>query len=173
MFQYLTLEEWLTLGQKLDAELATYVVAFARIRRAEEALRKSGGTPPADRPSFLPSPHAAARCVLSDARNLLLGLATVRQRAEQYADLLDKKPGVAGALHKSNGPPPTGGGQAKPAVKLVGEDGGTYAILGRCRLAAQQAGWTQERIDKFAQKVLRAADYDDVLRACMEHFNVE
>ena len=107
-----------------------------------------------------------------EPRNLLLGLTMLRQRAEHYADLLDRKPGVNAALHIGDGPP-AGDGQAKPKVRLVGEDGNAFAILGRCRVAAKQAGWSDEKTAHFIQKILRAADYDGVLAVVTEHFDVE
>jgi len=62
--------------------------------------------------------------------------------------------------------------EAKPTVKLIGRDGNAFAIIGQCMRAARRAGWSKERIDEFSKKA-RSGDYDNVLQACMEYFNVE
>lgn len=59
----------------------------------------------------------------------------------------------------------------KPRVKLVGEDGNAFAILGRCREAARKAKWTPERIKEFTDKAL-AGGYNNLLCVCMEYFDV-
>jgi hypothetical protein len=33
----------------------------------------------------------------------------------------------------------------KPTVKLVGENGNAFAILGACKTAAKKAGWPKEK----------------------------
>ena len=57
----------------------------------------------------------------------------------------------------------------KPKVKLVGEDGNAFAILGRCARAARAAGWSNERLREFQQEAT-SGDYNHLLRAVMEHF---
>ena len=57
----------------------------------------------------------------------------------------------------------------KPRVRLVGEDGNAYAILGRCNRAARKAGWSKERQDAFVAKAT-SGDYDNLLRTVMENF---
>ena len=61
--------------------------------------------------------------------------------------------------------------EKKPRVKLVGEDGNAFAILGRCREAARKAKWTPERIKEFTDKA-RSGDYSNLLCVCMEYFDV-
>jgi hypothetical protein len=59
----------------------------------------------------------------------------------------------------------------KPKVKLVGEDGNAFAILGRCRLAAKKAGWTEEQIKEFTTEAM-SGDYDNLLQTVMKQFDV-
>jgi hypothetical protein len=59
----------------------------------------------------------------------------------------------------------------KPRVKIVGEDGNAFAILGRCVKAARAAGWDDARITAF-RKEATAGDYDHLLRTACEHFDV-
>jgi hypothetical protein len=59
----------------------------------------------------------------------------------------------------------------KPKLKLVGKDGNAFNILGLARKAARNAGWTKEEIDAF-MKEATSGDYNDLLAACMEHFEV-
>lgn len=59
----------------------------------------------------------------------------------------------------------------KPKVKLTGEDGNAFAIIGRCRAAARKAGWTQEQLKEFTDAAM-SGDYNNVLCTCMEYFDV-
>jgi hypothetical protein len=61
--------------------------------------------------------------------------------------------------------------EKKPRVKLVGENGNAFAILGRCREAARKAGWTSERIKEFTDKAT-SGNYNNLLCTCMEYFDV-
>jgi hypothetical protein len=60
----------------------------------------------------------------------------------------------------------------KPEVKLIGEDGNAFAIIGRCRRAAKKAGWTEEQIERFTTEAT-SGDYDHLLQTVMEYFDVE
>ena len=60
----------------------------------------------------------------------------------------------------------------RPQVKMVGEDGNAFAILGRCFKAARRAGWTEEQRNKF-QKEATSRDYNHLLKTVMEYFEVE
>lgn len=53
-------------------------------------------------------------------------------------------------------------------MKLVGEDGNAFAILGRFRRAAQKAGWTKEDLNVISNAA-RFGDYDHLLRVIMAH----
>lgn len=58
-----------------------------------------------------------------------------------------------------------------PEVKLIGEDGNAFAILGRCRRAAKKAGWTDDEWQRF-QREATSGDYDHLLATVMEWFDV-
>jgi hypothetical protein len=57
-------------------------------------------------------------------------------------------------------------------VKLVGEDGNAFAILGRCQQAARRAGLPKTEIDAFIAEAT-AGDYDNLLQTCMRWFETE
>lgn len=59
-----------------------------------------------------------------------------------------------------------------PVVKLVGEDGNAFSILGRCHKAARKAGWTNEQFDAVFEEV-KQGDYIHLLFTIMKYFNVE
>jgi hypothetical protein len=59
----------------------------------------------------------------------------------------------------------------KPKLKLVGEDGNAFAILGRARQAAQAAGWTPEQIKVYTDAAT-AGNYDNLLAVTQEQFDV-
>jgi len=56
-------------------------------------------------------------------------------------------------------------------VRLVGEDGNAFAILGRCRRAAKEAGIAKEEISWFFAEAT-AGDYDHLLATAMRWFDV-
>jgi len=60
----------------------------------------------------------------------------------------------------------------RPAVKLIGNVGNAFYILGACKRAAKEAGWTDERWVEFRTKATDG-DYDRLLRVVMEYFDVE
>ena len=60
----------------------------------------------------------------------------------------------------------------RPPVKLVGQDGNAFAVLGACRKAAKDAGWTDDRIEAFVTDAT-SGDYDHLLGSAMRHFDVE
>lgn len=59
----------------------------------------------------------------------------------------------------------------KPNVKLSGEDGNAFAILGRCSVAARRFGKTQVWIDRFMDEA-RSGDYDHLLQTAFRFFEV-
>ena len=63
--------------------------------------------------------------------------------------------------------PPT-----KPTVKLVGEDGNAFAIMGRVKQALKRAGADKEYIDEYLKEAT-VADYSYLLTVSMEYVNVE
>ena len=59
----------------------------------------------------------------------------------------------------------------RPRVKLLGEDGNAFAILGRCSRAARAAGKPQPWIDRFMTEA-KAGNYDHLLQTTMRYFEV-
>ena len=57
-------------------------------------------------------------------------------------------------------------------VKLVGEDGNAFAVMGRVCKALRRAGASDDTIQQF-QKEATAGDYDDLLRTCMRWVECE
>lgn len=60
---------------------------------------------------------------------------------------------------------------SKPKLKLIGEDGNVFFILGRAVREAKRAGWSIEKIERF-KKEAKSGDYDHVLQTCMNYFDV-
>ena len=55
----------------------------------------------------------------------------------------------------------------KVQMRLVGEDGNAFAILGRFRRAARKAGWPAEEIEALMEEAT-SGDYDHLLATIME-----
>jgi hypothetical protein len=55
-------------------------------------------------------------------------------------------------------------------VKLVGEDGNAFAIMGRAQRAARKAGVPQEEIDKYLKEAT-SGSYDHLLVTTMDWFD--
>ena len=60
----------------------------------------------------------------------------------------------------------------RPRLKLVGEDGNAYNILGLAKRAGEKAGWTKEQWKEFLDKAV-SGNYDHLLQTCMRFFDVE
>jgi len=56
----------------------------------------------------------------------------------------------------------------KVKMRLVGEDGNAFAILGRLQRAAKASGWTREEI-KAVTDDAASGDYDHLLAVMMEY----
>lgn len=56
----------------------------------------------------------------------------------------------------------------KVRMKLVGEDGNAFAIMGRFQSAARRQGWTKEEIDKVLDDC-RSGDYNHLLCVMMDN----
>lgn len=61
--------------------------------------------------------------------------------------------------------------KGKTKLKLVGEDGNAFHILGLARRAMQKAGATKEE-QQLYQAEATAGDYDNLLAVTCEWFNV-
>lgn len=61
---------------------------------------------------------------------------------------------------------------SKPKVKLVGEDGNVFSIIGRVAKALRGAG-SPELAKEFTEKAFAAGSYDEVLQLCMKYVEVQ
>ena len=59
----------------------------------------------------------------------------------------------------------------KPVVKLVGEDGNAFAIMGKVRRALKQAG-QNEKAEQYTKEAT-SGDYDHLLRVTMDYVDVQ
>lgn len=56
-------------------------------------------------------------------------------------------------------------------VTLTGQDGNAFAIHGRCRAAAHDAGLSEEEVAAFMDEAM-AGDYDHLLQTAMRWFEI-
>jgi hypothetical protein len=56
-------------------------------------------------------------------------------------------------------------------VTLTGHDGNAFAVLGRCREAATDAGLSDAEITAFIAEAM-AGDYDHLLQTAMRWFDI-
>ena len=56
-------------------------------------------------------------------------------------------------------------------VTLTGHDGNAFAVLGRCREAARDAGLSEGEIAAFMAEAI-AGDYDHLLQTAMRWFEI-
>ncbi len=59
----------------------------------------------------------------------------------------------------------------KPAVKLIGEDGNVFLIIGRVTKALKRVG-QKERAQEFATRAMSSGSYDEVLGLLDEYVEV-
>ena len=59
----------------------------------------------------------------------------------------------------------------RPEVKLIGENGNAFAVLGKVAKALRSAGADKEYIDEYLNKAT-AGDYDHLLGVTMEYIDV-
>lgn len=55
---------------------------------------------------------------------------------------------------------------------MTDRDGNVFAIIARCKAAANLAGWPKARVDAVVASMFDAGSYDAVLRIVLENFNV-
>ena len=60
----------------------------------------------------------------------------------------------------------------KPTVKLIGENGNAFYILGKVINALKKAGYDQAAIDEY-KKEAKSGDYDHLLQTTMAWVDVE
>ena len=61
---------------------------------------------------------------------------------------------------------------SKPTVKLIGQDGNAFLILGKVKQALKSAGADKEYFDQYMSEAT-SGDYDHLLAVSMEYVNVE
>jgi len=59
----------------------------------------------------------------------------------------------------------------KPTVKLTGEDGNAFAIMGTVAMALRKAGFSKEHIAKYYEES-SSGDYDNLLRVAHKYANI-
>jgi len=59
----------------------------------------------------------------------------------------------------------------KPKVKLLGQDGNAFFIIGACSRVMRKAGWTKEQQDAVIAELMEG-DYTHLLATAMKHFEV-
>ena len=59
----------------------------------------------------------------------------------------------------------------KIKVRLVGTDGNSFALLGKCRQAAHKGKMPKETIAEFTQEAMKG-DYNHLLVTCCKYFDV-
>ena len=60
----------------------------------------------------------------------------------------------------------------KPIVKLIGEDGNVFNIMGLTSRALKEAGMP-EKAKEFTDKAFNAKSYDEVIQLAMEYCEVK
>ena len=60
----------------------------------------------------------------------------------------------------------------QPTVKLIGEDGNAFAILGRVERALKKAGYSRDETDEYLEEAT-SGDYNDLLSVTMEWVEVK
>ena len=60
----------------------------------------------------------------------------------------------------------------KPVVKLLGNDGNAFVILGACLKAARHAGFSKEQIATMQRKMM-SGDYHNLLNVAAQYFNIQ
>ena len=62
--------------------------------------------------------------------------------------------------------------EPRPTVKLLGEDGNSFFIVGRVRRALRDAGASEDYLKKFMADA-NSGDYNHMLQTVMEYVEVE
>lgn len=72
------------------------------------------------------------------------------------------------AINLTDGPNPL---VDRPPLRLTGQDGNAFFILGLARHAAKKASWTKEQTDAVMEDA-RSGDYQHLLKVLGEHFDI-
>lgn len=62
--------------------------------------------------------------------------------------------------------------EPKPTVKLLGEDGNAFIIMGIVTKALRHAGASPKHIEKYKKEAM-SGDYDNLLQVTMTYVDVE
>ncbi len=62
--------------------------------------------------------------------------------------------------------------KTKPKLKLVGQDGHAFSILGRALGAAKKAGWSAEEREAYREEAT-SGDYNHLLATTMDYFDCD
>jgi hypothetical protein len=60
----------------------------------------------------------------------------------------------------------------KPTVKLTGEDGNAFAVMGAVTSALRKAGYTNEEVHEYQSQAM-SGDYNNLLAVSMRWANVK
>lgn len=60
----------------------------------------------------------------------------------------------------------------KPKLKIIGEDGNAFNILGKATAAARRAKWSKDKITEYQEQAM-SGDYNHLLAVTSEYFNVQ
>ena len=60
----------------------------------------------------------------------------------------------------------------KPTVKLIGQDGNAFSIMGNIKRALKRSGADKEYIDKYIREAT-SGDYNHLLTVSMKYVNIE
>ena len=60
----------------------------------------------------------------------------------------------------------------KPTVKLIGQDGNAFAIMGNVKQALKRAGADKDYIDEYLNEAT-SGDYNHLLTVSMKYVNIE
>ena len=62
--------------------------------------------------------------------------------------------------------------ESKPDLKIIGQDGNAFNILGLARSAATKAKWPADKIDEYLTEAM-SGDYNHLLATTAKYFNVK
>jgi hypothetical protein len=73
---------------------------------------------------------------------------------------------IKGSIHKMKA------SLSKPTVKLIGQDGNAFSIMGNVKRALKRASADKEYIDEYLKEAT-SGDYNHLLNVSMQYVNVE
>ncbi len=61
---------------------------------------------------------------------------------------------------------------SKPTVKLIGQDGNAFSVMGNVKRALKRAGADREYLDQYLKQAI-SGDYNHLLTVSMKYVNIE